>query len=191
MKHSESMAKLAAALVNAQGMIEGARKDSANPYFKSKYADLNSCWRACREALQENGLAVAQFPVSTEYGVGVDTILMHSSGEWMSEQFVLPFAASKVDAQAGGSCITYARRYALCAVMGICPEDDDGNAATDSITKVRQEGLKILNEASKKGEDGLKMVWSSMSENMRRVCLADKNKILAGIKEGNHAPASV
>jgi len=128
MNHSDSIAALGAALAKAQGMIEGARKDSANPHFKSKYADLASCWDACREALSKNGLAVVQAPGEAASGVvEMTTMLVHESGEWISERLTIPLA--KVDAQGYGSAVTYARRYALTAMVGIAPEDDDGNAA--------------------------------------------------------------
>lgn len=128
MERSESIAALSAALAKAQGQIEGAKKDSANPHFKSRYADLASCWDACREALSKNGLAVIQAPGEAAEGlVEMTTLLTHESGEWISERLTIPLA--KVDAQGYGSAVTYARRYALTAMVGIAPEDDDGNAA--------------------------------------------------------------
>lgn len=128
MERSENIASLAKALAAAQGQIEGAKKDSSNPHFKSRYADLASCWDACREALSKNGLAVVQAPgQSIEGVVEMTTMLTHESGEWISERLTIPLA--KVDAQGYGSAITYARRYALTAMVGIAPEDDDGNAA--------------------------------------------------------------
>ena len=62
MIHSEQINELGAALAKAQGLIEGAKKDSANPFFKSKYADLASVWEACRKHLSDNGLSVTQCP---------------------------------------------------------------------------------------------------------------------------------
>lgn len=129
MIHSESIAAISAALAKAQGAIEGARKDNTNPHFKSKYADLASCWDACREHLSANEIAVIQAPGEVADGVvELTTMLCHSSGEFFSEKLPIPLA--KIDAQGLGSAITYARRYALCAMVGIAPEDDDGNAAT-------------------------------------------------------------
>ena len=133
MDKSDSIKELAAALSKAQGMIEGAIKDSANPFFKSKYADLASVWAAIRKPLSVNGLSVTQFVEDAEHGIGVHTTLMHSSGEWVSGKFAMP--VSKIDAQGIGSAITYARRYALAAVCGVAPEDDDGNAATKAAPK--------------------------------------------------------
>ncbi len=134
MNKSEQINELATALSKAQGAIKGALKDTANPFFKSKYADLSSVWEACREQLANNGLSVAQTPCKSEHGyVGIETILMHSSGQWISNDFAIP--VTKVDAQGFGSAITYARRYALAAMVGVAPEDDDGNAATGKVNK--------------------------------------------------------
>lgn len=127
MNRSDSLTKLAEALALAQAEIEGARKDSNNPHFRSKYADLGAVWDACRVPLTKHGLSVVQFPRSSDGCVEVETILMHKSGEWMSDALRLP--VSKQDAQGYGSAMTYARRYSLMAVAGIAPEDDDGNAA--------------------------------------------------------------
>jgi hypothetical protein len=126
---SESIKELAAALAAAQATMSGAKKDSANPFFKSKYADLASCWEAARSALPAQGLCVIQTTRASEKDeVIVVTTLAHSSGEWVSGELSLP--VSKADAQGYGSALTYARRYGLCAIVGIAPEDDDGNAAS-------------------------------------------------------------
>lgn len=125
---SESIAKLAAALSKAQGQIEAVKKGAENPFFKSKYADLSSVWAAIREALASNGLAVVQEPGTAEAGrVKIATILLHESGEYIRSEMTLP--VTKPDAQGYGSAITYGRRYALQSIIGIAPEDDDGNAA--------------------------------------------------------------
>lgn len=129
MHTSEQINELAGALAKAQGEITGALKDSANPFFKSKYSDLASCWDACRAALSKNGLSVTQFPTTEEATeTYLVTSLMHSSGQWMRSSLILK---SKDDtSQAMGSAITYARRYALCAIVGVAQVDDDGNAAS-------------------------------------------------------------
>lgn len=124
---SPSIGKLAAALSKAQAVLEAAKKDSKNPYFNSKYADLASVWAAIREPLAANELSVLQEPSADTGKVTITTTLMHSSGEYIRSSLVIP--VSKQDAQGYGSAITYARRYALQSVVGIAPEDDDGNAA--------------------------------------------------------------
>lgn len=124
---SESIAALAAALSKAQADITGALKDSSNPFFKSKYADLASCWDACRKQLAANGLAVIQTTNTTDAGVVLVTTLAHSSGEWI--RGVLPVVTKDAGPQAQGSGITYARRYALAAIVGLAQIDDDAEAA--------------------------------------------------------------
>jgi hypothetical protein len=125
---SESIAALAAALSKAQADITGALKDSSNPFFKSKYADLASCWDACRKQLAANGLCVIQTTGMTDAGLVLITTLAHSSGEWILGH--LPVAARRTQGpQAQGSGITYARRYALAAIVGLAQIDDDAEAA--------------------------------------------------------------
>lgn len=127
-KRSASIAALAAALSKAQGEMEGAAKGNLNPHFKSKYADLASVWDACRAPLSKNGLSILQ-PVSADGAhVTVTTILAHSSGEWLEES--LTMTAQQNTPQGVGSAITYGRRYGLASMVGIAPEDDDGNAAS-------------------------------------------------------------
>ena len=125
---SEYVGELANALSKAQGTIKGAVKDSQNPFFKSDYADLASVWGACRDALAKNGLAVTQTLAGTPESVEVITTLMHISGQWINGK--LTIKPVKIDPQAIGSAITYARRYALAAMVGVAPDDDDGNAAS-------------------------------------------------------------
>jgi len=135
MNKSESVAGLAAALAKAQGQMKGAIKDSANPFFKSKYADLASVVEAIRAAFSANGLSYIQtVEPSDKDEVRVETTLLHASGEWISCG-VLSLPVSKVDAQGYGSALTYARRYSLSAAVGVAPEDDDGNAAVSAKPK--------------------------------------------------------
>ena len=128
MEHSEQINELAAALAKAQAEMGNAKKSSANPFFKSKYADLAEVLDTCREVLSKNGLSVVQ-PVGqvSDKSIEVFTMLMHSSGQWISSSMNIPMA--KLDPQAAGSAITYARRYSLAAMVGIAQADDDGEAA--------------------------------------------------------------
>lgn len=128
MKHSENLNELAIALAKAQGKMEAASKQKENPHFRSKYADLASVWDAIRGPLAENNLSVVQLPYSDEQGrVCLSTMLLHSSGQWIEASYFLD--PSKKDPQGYGSAITYMKRYALTG-MGVAPEDDDGNAAS-------------------------------------------------------------
>lgn len=127
-EQSEQIGELAKALAIAQGKITGALKDSSNPFFKSRYADLASVWDACRGPLSENGLAVVQLTESDDSGVFVITTLAHSSGQWMRSR--LRLTPKDSTPQGMGSAITYGRRYALAAIVGVAQVDDDGNAAS-------------------------------------------------------------
>ena len=148
MIQSETIGKLAEALARVQAVIENAKKESDNPFFKSKYADLSSIWEACRKPLTDNGLSIVQSPVFlTEHPdmVGLDTRLCHSSGEWLEGRIVMK--PVKSDPQSYGSCLTYLRRYSLQSFISICAEvDDDGNAATGKKTNTKHEGTKQPND---------------------------------------------
>lgn len=127
---SDQVNELAKALANVQSQLKPAVKNKINPFFKSAYADLVSVWEACQPLLAANGLAVTQ-TTQVENGVNLlVTTLMHISGQWVEGRYAI--CAKSADPQAQGSAITYARRYALCAIVGvIADEDDDGNAAQE------------------------------------------------------------
>lgn len=127
MKSSESINELATSLCKAQGEMGGAVKDSANPFFKSSYADLTSVIKAIKQPFADNGLSYTQFPVTDENGMGVCTRLMHVSGQWLEGQFTLPMV--KRDPQAASSSLTYARRVSLSSIAGIPTADDDAESA--------------------------------------------------------------
>jgi hypothetical protein len=127
---SESIADFAAAMAKVQAEIGGAVKGNVNPAFKSKYADLSAVWEAWQPIGPKHGFAVMQFPGvydAEARTMGMDQIITHSSGQWIEGSMTIPL--TKQDAQGYGSACTYARRYALSAGVGICPEDDDGNGA--------------------------------------------------------------
>jgi len=143
MNQSESIVKLSAAFAKAQSEMSGAVKDSANPFHKSKYADLESIIKAIKEPFAKYGLSYTQFPYNDENGVGVITRLMHESGEWLESGYTLPLGYVKkdgvleprLDPQSAGSAITYARRYALQAMAGIPADDDDAEIAMGRTQK--------------------------------------------------------
>lgn len=130
MKKSESIGELAKALAQFQSKVKQPLKDKSNPFFKSKYVPLENVVEAITETSGSFGLSFIQMPVNDANGrVGVTTILMHESGEWIESEPVYAVPA-KQDAQAVGSVITYLKRYSLSAVFGITSdEDDDGNNA--------------------------------------------------------------
>lgn len=131
---SDSVAALAAALAKAQGMMSHASKDAQNPHFKSRYADLAAVWSAVREPLSVNGLSVVQTVAQGDGTVGVRSLLLHASGEWVCSVLEMPVAQKTP--QGYGSALTYARRYALAALVGIAQDDDDAEAATRPSTPV-------------------------------------------------------
>ena len=161
MEQSEQINELAAALAKAQGEITGALKDSNNPFFKSKYADLASCWDACRKPLSENGLAVIQPTVEKDGTVYVVTTLAHSSGQWIRGW--LPIKTKDDGPQAQGSGLTYARRYALAGIVGLAQVDDDAEAAqargrivaTDTGQKLSPKQQKFVKEFTAKVHESM------------------------------------
>jgi hypothetical protein len=132
--HSPEITELAKALLTVQAQLQPAPKDAENPFTKSNYATLNSIMDTCRESLIANSIWMTQFPVPPPEHLGggylgLMTKLTHvDSGQWQASLAVVPLP--KADPQGMGSAMTYARRYALCAMLGIVTEeDDDGNSA--------------------------------------------------------------
>ena len=128
------MKQLASSFVKAKKAFGPALKDKTNPAFRSKYADLGNCLDAVEGALLDNGIAVVQETFEDATGVTVETVFLHESGE-ERRCGKLHVPAAKQDPQGYGSALTYARRYSLITACGIAPEDDDGNAATDTKRK--------------------------------------------------------
>jgi hypothetical protein len=133
MKKSESIKEIAVALNKAQNEMGGAIKSSENPFFNSKYSGLPEVIKAIKQPFADNGLSYSQFPIYADGMAGVETILMHTSGEWIESELLMP--VTKKDAQGSGSVITYARRYALQSMAGLPSEDDDGNLGSAPANK--------------------------------------------------------
>jgi len=134
MNQSENIHELATALSKAQGEMRSAVKDAKNPFFRSMFASLGSCWDACRQCLTKNGLAVVQQVESSEGQDFLTTKLIHSSGQWMSSK--LPLILKDKSMQGLGASISYARRYGLIAMVGIDADEDlDGE---DTVTKEQE-----------------------------------------------------
>jgi hypothetical protein len=129
MKTSESIAKIATAMLEAQKAITFASKDATNPHFKNRYADLPAVVDAVKPALNDAGIAFIQSAgPSDDSKLHLTTRLIHTSGEWIEDTLVMPLP--KQDPQGYGSAMTYARRYALAAITGLYQDDDDGNAGS-------------------------------------------------------------
>ena len=126
--------QLAAALVSAQAEFAAIPKTADNPFFKSKYAPLSTVVEVTQPILAKHGLAVSQHPVVLDGESALTTYLLHSSGQQLVSTMRL--CAAKNDPQGQGAAITYARRFAFMAVLGlVADDDDDGNTAT---TRARQ-----------------------------------------------------
>ena len=127
MKTSETLKEIAVALRDAQVDTKFAIKDSTNPHFKSRYADLSSVIVAVKDSLNLNGIVFIQTPTESAPGtLALTTRLLHSSGEWIEDTAVCPL--QKNDPQGYGSALTYLRRYSLAAITGLYQDDDDGES---------------------------------------------------------------
>lgn len=169
MKNSDSIKQIIPALLKAQQAIEFAVKDATNPHFRSKYADLPAVIDAIKKPLNDNGIVFMQIPADDKDGyVGVETTLLHTSGEWISGTSYCPIG-NKNDPQGYGSALTYLRRYSLGSVVGLYSDlDDDGNAA--SVAK------KVATQAPKQ-------VYTPITDDslnrLNALCLDEKIKAVA------------
>ncbi len=139
MKRSEMINEISKAMASAQGEMEPALKSSKNPFFKSNYADLAAIMESIKIPLKKNDLSIWQDVITNDKGISVCTMVSHSSGQWI-EFGPLEISLAKRDAQSVGSAITYAKRYALSAAVGVVSDnDDDGEAAMGrNATKTAQ-----------------------------------------------------
>lgn len=156
MEKSESIKELALALCKFQSAVETIKKKEENPFFHSKYASLAEILNVIRQPLADNGLSFVQFPKGK---YGLETMLMHESGEWISEGYEME--PSKKDPQGAGSVITYQRRYALGAILGLnIDEDDDANSTSEPEKKpVSNENVRPwLNPGTKEWQSAIKFL---------------------------------
>jgi hypothetical protein len=156
MNKSENINELAKALAQVQKVLKPAKFDATNPFFKSKYASLGSVIEVAK-VLSEHGLSYSQMPISDGWQIGIENILMHESGQWISQAVLIPMdIESKNPTQEAGKIITYARRYGLASMLGIySDEDTDGNSGSQKIdTNV---------------EDIIKDHWNPLVERAKKV----------------------
>lgn len=163
MQKSESLKNISAALIQFHIKVDKVGKDATNPFFKSKYASLSNILEAINFPLIESGLSFSQLPSGEN---GLTTILMHAeSGEYLESTYEMK--PVKDDPQGRGSVITYQRRYALAAVLGLnIDEDDDGNTATHGGTtpeKAAENNLPWLNEGTKEFEGAIEKLKAGKS----------------------------
>lgn len=149
MNRSETITKIAIALVKAQGAMGNAVKDSKNPFFKSSYADLNAVREACLPALNSNGVSVLQPTVHIDGKAFVETVLLHESGEFISSLTEI-ICAKQNDPQAHGSGVSYARRYGLQSLVNLGSADDDGEGAMGRINSTTVPKRNIVEEVKAK-----------------------------------------
>jgi hypothetical protein len=168
MRTSEQINEIASALAKAQGEIQNVVKDAKNPHFKSDYATLDAVTDTVRPVFAKHGLAIVQMPTSENGIATVDTLITHSSGQWILGGTSCPL--SKADAQGLGSATTYLRRYATSAAANIAQTDDDGNAAAQGTPQQARNAahakpkdydawFKKLTTEAKNGTKALKAVY--------------------------------
>jgi hypothetical protein len=147
---SESIGAISAALAKAQAELKNPPKNKENPHFKSKYVDLSDGLDEVRKTLGKHQIAFIQAPMINDNMVVLHTRLAHSSGEWIESIYPV----SGLDKhQAMGSAMTYARRYAIFAMVGVAGEDDDdGNTASETVAK--KPAPKIVNMPKQEIEPG-------------------------------------
>lgn len=186
MQRSDSIAKLAPAFVSAQGELDNVAKDAQNPHFRSSYASLPAILDAVRPVLARHKLGVMQFPVDCGEGrVGVETIVMHESGEFMCHTYSA--RAVKDDPQGYGSAITYARRYALAAVLGISQDDDDGNAASAAPRRQQRQATRE-EQAPYRGQEARVERPAAATKAPGKITAAQRNRLFAIVgEEGKRA----
>jgi ERF superfamily len=193
MKTSETIDAISAALAKAQGEIANPAKDAQNPHFRSSYADLAGGVNAIRAPLAKNGLAYIQATRLDGDILMVDTRVSHSSGQWIESEF--PACRFPAKPQEVGSALTYARRYALFAIVGIAGEDDDGNAANQTETPARKQQPvtadyfdaetsrtkrdEIVEDIQNSGDEaGLTKTWEKHQDSIKKLHIADKQVVI-------------
>jgi len=155
MKKSESIVEISKAMAKFQEEVKQPFRDADNPFFKSKYVPLENVVEAIHDIAPKHGLSFVQFPLNDEAGrVGVKTLLMHESGEWIEFPPVF-FEAEKQTPQGYGALITYIKRYSLSAIFGITSDqDDDGNESSqnEALATEKQRGYikRLINEKQTK-----------------------------------------
>jgi hypothetical protein len=149
MNKSESIVNLSKALAAAQGEMPAIKFDSINGFLGNKFASLGAVIEATRPILAKHGLSIAPFPIGDGGAVGIEVILLHTSGEWISNSVLLEVGAEKgkSSAQVAGSIISYLRRYALSSICGVyADEDGDGNKPAPAELKAREEKKPVESE---------------------------------------------
>lgn len=185
MKMSEDISKIAISMNQFRKAVVQPKKTADNPFFKSKYVNLEGVQEAIDKALPDD-LTYSQEAVADEKGVGVATIIMHSSGQYIIyDPLFLP--AKKIDAQQFGSAATYARRYTLSSVFGISSDiDDDGNEASGNQRNTNRQNVKPHQSRTPKPNpitSKQKTTLDKLFDSMSKVASTDVKKVKAGYLE--------
>jgi len=190
MKTSEQINEIAKAMAIAQNEMKPAVKDSLNPHFKSKYSNIESVWDAIRMPMTSNGLTIWQDVTTEERSVAITTRIVHISGQWV-EFGPLAVPMAKIDAHGVGSAISYGKRYALCAAVGVVSgdEDDDGNLAIvqpkkitlENVEEVKANGYADFCRRHKIGQDESE-VWNYIKSLMEKQAKPEITVINAAVK---------
>jgi hypothetical protein len=151
MRHSDTLTELGAALAAAQAEVQNPPLDGVNPHYRSKYTTLATMLDTVKPVFAKHGLALVQFPITEDGRVGIETVVLHSSGEWIAETALIGAAD---DPQKAGSILTYARRYGVAAVAGIQGEEDtDAEGAMPRQTAPRQTAQPAQTSSVKEASD--------------------------------------
>ena len=201
MEHSESIANLAAALSAYQATACNPANSAKNPFLKNKYAPLNAILTEVRPELAKHGLALSQLVTGVDK-IGVTSMLMHSSGEWIADTVMLTPDSSKglSTAQNAGVVITYLRRYAVQAILGISGEDDtDGHADhprkednTKPLVNKKQEAVdySLMDPANMSATDAAGAIRQELQylDEHAKAAAAEYREVANGIKEDTATP---
>jgi hypothetical protein len=199
MNTSETINEIAGALAKAQAEIQNVVKDAKNPHFKSDYATLDAITDTVRPVFAKHGLAVVQMPSYADGIVTVETLLTHSSGQWIRGATAAPIA--KADPQGVGSACTYLRRYSLAAIAALAQTDDDGHAASSQppartqparVAPVGYEDWLMEMEATaEEGSTALQAAWKASPTDKRSHLQTTNNPKWEAIKKRAEARTKV
>lgn len=198
MNTSETINEIAGALAKAQAEIQNVAKDAKNPHFKSDYATLDAITDTVRPVFARHGLAVVQMPSYADGIVTVETLLTHSSGQWIRGATSAPIA--KADPQGVGSACTYLRRYSLAAIAALAQTDDDGHAASSQPpartqpARVAPAGyenwLMEMEATAEEGSAALQAAWKASPADKRSHLQTTNNPKWEAIKKRAEARAT-
>ncbi len=168
MRTSESINEISQAIAQAQGDIRPSQKASMNPFFKNKYSNITSVWETIREPMSRREICVLQDVCNSDDGVSVTTRLIHCSGQWI-EFGPLTIPVVKKDPQGLGSAISYAKRYALCAALGVVSDDDDDDAErVQHVHRKIEENHAKLKKITFEQADQLEKIISKCSDKLKK-----------------------